>query len=124
MEVFRFSLENQEVSRLYSRRRENTFHPGKLSVSTEGDFLALHFLQRPDRFSLLIIVDFEKDQIVFAKIPDGDHYLPIPVSKCLIHCLPFPLNSLSLRIVKILRLSVDIYSSHASPTRPFHTHHY
>lgn len=73
IEVFCISLKERKVTRLYSRT-EGAYYPGYSSISLEGDFLSIQCngSKYVQSFSLLAIVDFVKDQSMFAKVSYAD----------------------------------------------------
>lgn len=70
IEVFRINLKDKEVSRSFSTT-ENAIFPGRLSITIDGDYLSLQCYgsKHAQASSLLIVVDFVNDHILFVKIP-------------------------------------------------------
>lgn len=77
IEVTLIDVEEQGAKRLYSKRIEDVPYPGTLSTSIEGGLIS-HQCNlggyEPDGPSLLTVIDYVSNQVVFAETPYVSRY--------------------------------------------------
>lgn len=78
IEVILIDVEEQGAKRVYSKRIEDVPYPGTLSTSIEGGLISHQCSlggYEPDGPSLLTVIDYVPNQVVFAETPHVSRYI-------------------------------------------------